>query len=212
MEDFSTSTADVVPIIGLTGGIGSGKTTVGQIFESLGIPRWDADAAGHTVYRMHAELRNRVLERFGQDLAVMEDDNCVDIHRALLGERVFQDSEGLAILNQWVHPLIRNAFTTWMQSNSPSPYVIREAAILFESGAHVDCRQVITVSAPSSLRMERAMKRSRWTQEKVAQRMQHQWTDAQREDCAQHRIDNGLHAMLIPQVTAIHATLLEQVQ
>ena len=74
MEDFSTSTADVVPIIGLTGGLGSGKTTVGQIFESLGIPRWDADAAGHTVYRMHAELRNRVLERFGQDLAVMEDD------------------------------------------------------------------------------------------------------------------------------------------
>ena len=96
MEDFSTSTANVVPIIGLTGGVGSGKTTVGQIFESLGIPCWDADAAGHTVYRMHAELRNRVLERFGQDLAVMEDDNCVDIHRALLGERVFQDSEGLA--------------------------------------------------------------------------------------------------------------------
>tara|TARA_B110000879_G_scaffold211255_1_gene303391 strand:- start:1430 stop:2068 length:639 start_codon:yes stop_codon:yes gene_type:complete len=212
MKDFSTSTADVVPIIGLTGGVGSGKTTVGQIFESLGIPCWDADAAGHAVYRMHAELRNRVLERFGQDLAVMEDDNCVDIHRALLGERVFQDSEGLAKLNQWVHPLIRNAFKTWLQSNSPSPYVIREAAILFESGAHVDCRQVITVSTPTSLRIERAMKRSGWTQEKVALRMGHQWTDQQRENNAQHRIDNGLHAMLIPQVMAIHGQLIQQFQ
>ncbi len=212
MKDFSTSTTDVVPIIGLTGGIGSGKTTVGQIFESLGIPRWDADAAGHAVYRMHAELRNRVLERFGPDLAVIEDDKCVDIHRALLGERVFQDAKGLATLNQWVHPLIRDGFKTWMQSRSPSPYVIREAAILFESGASVDCRQVITVSAPSSLRMERAMKRSGLTQEKAMQRMQHQWTDTQREDCAQYCIDNGLHAILIPQVMAIHASLLEQIQ
>ena len=212
MEDFSTSTADVVPVIGLTGGLGSGKTTVGQIFESLGIPRWDADAAGHTVYRMHAELRNRVLERFGRDLAVMEDDNCVDIHRALLGERVFQDSEGLATLNQWVHPLIRNAFTTWMQSNSPSPYVIREAAILFESGSDSGCSQVITVSASSELRMKRAMQRSGWTQEKVAQRMQHQWSDTQREERAQHRIDNGLDDLLIPQVMAIHAKLIRQLQ
>jgi dephospho-CoA kinase len=212
MEDFSTSTANVVPIIGLTGGIGSGKTTVGQIFESLGIPRWDADAAGHAVYRMHADLRNQVLERFGQDLAIMESGNCVDIHRALLGERVFQDSEGLAALNQWVHPLVRNAFKTWMQSHSPSPYVIREAAILFESGAHTDCRQVITVSAPSSLRLERAMKRSSLTREKAALRMEHQWTDEQREDSAQHRIDNGLHAMLIPQVMAIHGQLLQQFQ
>tara|TARA_B100000768_G_C11276899_1_gene376411 strand:- start:1895 stop:2533 length:639 start_codon:yes stop_codon:yes gene_type:complete len=212
MEDFSTSKADVVPIIGLTGGLGSGKTTVGQIFESLGIPRWDADAAGHTVYRMHADLRNQVLERFGQDLAVMEAGHCVDIHRALLGERVFQDSEGLAALNQWVHPLIRDAFKTWIQSLSPSPYVIREAAILFESGAHLDCHQVITVSAPVPLRLERAMTRSGLTQEKASLRMEHQWTDAQREDCAQHRIDNGSKDLLIPQAMAIHATLLEQLQ
>ena len=212
MEDFSTSTADVVPIIGLTGGLGSGKTTVGQVFESLGIPRWDADAAGHAVYRHHADLRQRVLDRFGKDLAVMEAGTCVDIHRALLAQRVFQDPEGLAALNQWVHPLIRSAFKSWILTLSPSPYVIREAAILFESGSDVGCSQVITVSAPSALRIERAMQRSGWTQEKAVQRMQHQWSDTQREERAQHRIDNGLDDLLIPQVMAIHAKLMKWFQ
>lgn len=212
MEDFSTKTINVVPVVGLTGGLGSGKTTVGQVFESLSIPRWDADTAGHRVFRENAALRYQILNRFGKDLAVIASGECIDIRRSLLAERVFKNPDDLKQLNQWVHPLIRQSFNTWKNHLAPCPYVIREAAILFESGSNKDCDVVITVSAPAELRVRRAMQRSGMAREDAEQRMQRQWSDEERTSMADFEIINSLKSLLIPQVVAIHEEMLRKFQ
>ena len=184
--------------IGLTGGIGTGKSTVARILRTLGHPVYDADAAAKQLYDRSPELLAAVVKRFGS--AMLGSDGRLD--RMALGARVFSDSRALAELNALVHPAIRLDFRRWAKARELEGYamVFREAAILFESGSHRDCDQVWSVSAPLGLRVSRVMRRNGWAEEQVRERMAKQWP-SDRVDAAADRVivNDGLRP-LVPQI------------
>lgn len=164
----------MVKIIGLTGGIGSGKTTVARQFEQLGIPVYIADDEAKKVMQSKeaiAALKNV----FGLDVfsAGVPD-------RKKLADIVFSNPQKLEELNKIIHPLVKKDFDQWVMEKSHFPFVIKEAAILFESGSYKDCDIIITVSAPLELRIERVMRRDNTDYESVLSRINNQWTDEMR--------------------------------
>ena len=213
MDDFSTRSTELSPVIGLTGGIGSGKSTVAKIFQSLGVPTFNADEVAKSCYRRHPELRNWVVATFGQACGVIENGSLIDINRAALASAVFDNPTGLNALNAQVHPLVQLDFTRWhaQQSRHPSvEYVVREAAILFESGTHVDCARIITVQADEDLRVLRAAHRLGVAPDEIRNRIQRQWTDKKRAQHAHFALDNNAENALLPQVLRVHERLLEE--
>jgi len=161
-------------IIGLTGGIGSGKTTVAKIFGELGAPVFIADDAAREVMNSR-EMSDLLLKEFGSGIF---DDHV--LNRKKLAAIVFEDREKLSVLNNIVHPAVQRLFNDWLKMQEHADFVIREAAILFESGSYKDCDKIITVTAPLDIRIERVMQRDKVAPEEVLRRMKHQWTDAQK--------------------------------
>lgn len=175
-------------IVGLTGGMASGKSTVRRMFEGLGVPAWDADLAGHEVYRKHRTLRQACAERWGAKVLHGED----DVNRAAIASIAFGNPGELAWLNGQVHPLVRMDFEDWVAAVDPlAPYVIRESAILFEAGIHSDCAAVVCVVAPEAERVARAVARTGMSEADARLRMSKQWSDEQRKAHCQFIIDNG---------------------
>ena len=187
-------------IIGLTGGIGSGKTTVAGIFQSLGIPVFNADNEALALYSEDASLLREVAEMFGKE--VLNADGT--LNRMQLASIVFGDEVALNKLNSLVHPRVANRFIRW-KNQQRSSIVLRESAILFESGSYSDCDAVIVVSAPEKLRVERVMKRSALTREEVEARMARQWPQSELQAQADWIIVNDDSELVLPQVMAIVA-------
>ena len=185
-------------IIGLTGGIGSGKTTVAAIFQSLGIPVFNADSEALALYSEDAWLLREVTEMFGKE--VLNSDGT--LNRMKLASIVFGDEVALNKLNCLVHPRVANRFIQW-KNQQRSSIVLRESAILFESCSHSDCDAVIVVSAPEKLRVERVMKRSALTKEEVEARMARQWPQSKVLEQADRIIVNDDRMLVIPQVMEI---------
>jgi dephospho-CoA kinase len=185
-------------IIGLTGGIGSGKTTVAAVFQSLAIPVFNADSEALALYSEDASLLREVAEMFGKE--VLNSDGT--LNRMKLASIVFGDEIALKRLNALVHPRVANRFIHW-KNQQHAPMVMRESAILFESGSYSDCDAVIVVSAPEELRVERVMKRSALTREEVEARMARQWPQSKVLEQADRIIVNDDRMLVIPQVTEI---------
>jgi len=158
-------------IIGLTGGIGSGKTTVAKQFEAMGVPVYIADDAAKEVAET-PEAITHIQKTFG---AQIFDGN--QINRQQLAGIVFSNPEKLQQLNQIIHPLVKRHFDKWFDKYKDLPFVIREAAILFESGSYLDCDKIITVTAPLELRIERVLNRDHTTRDAILKRIENQWTD-----------------------------------
>lgn len=161
-------------IIGLTGGIGSGKTTIARLFQAEGIPVYIADEEAKKILDLPVTIE-KVTNEFGSNLLK---DNKID--RKLLADLVFNHPEKLKILNAIIHPLVKKHFDEWVQEHTAFPFVIKEAAILFESGSFKYCDKIITVTAPEEVKIERVIKRDRTTRAAVLDRIKNQWTDAQR--------------------------------
>ncbi len=161
-------------IIGLTGGIGSGKSTIARFFEKAGLPIYLADDAGKVVMQERSIIQ-AIATVFGE--AIIENGT---IHRQKLAQIVFNDPEQLQKLNRIVHPAVKKHFEKWLQLHKQSPYVLYEAAILFETEKYKYCDYVITVVAPSEARIARVLKRDQTSKDLVLQRMNAQWTDEQR--------------------------------
>jgi dephospho-CoA kinase len=170
-------------IIGLTGGIGSGKTTIARLFEAEGIPVYIADDEAKKIMNLPETVR-LVGEYFGQDVIV---NHLID--RKKLAEIVFNHPEKLKELNKIIHPLVKNHFDYWVKKQK-SPFVIKEAAILFESGSYKYCDQIITVIASEETRIKRVMARDNSTKEAVLDRIKNQWTDSQRTSKSDYVIEN----------------------
>ena len=188
--------------IGLTGGIGSGKTTVAQIFEVLGIPVYYADPAARDLMNQNPELKKQIISAFGPE--VYKEGK---LDRAYLGGLVFADAEKLARLNSIVHPATLRDAETWMK-NQKTPYAIKEAALIFEAGLEKFFDFMVGVTAPESLRMERSINRDQTTAENVLHRMQQQMDEKEKiSRCDFVIVNDGLQALL-PQVLKIHETLL----
>lgn len=171
-------------IIGLTGGIGSGKTTIANYFKSFGIPVYIADDQARKIMQS-SEIIAAIKDAFGN--SVFENDI---LNREKLAEIVFGNPKKLEVLNTIVHPAVKKDFDQWLLEHATAPYIIYEAAILFESGGYKRCDRIITVTAPVESRVERVMKRDKTTRELVLKRINAQWTDEQRISKSDFVIDN----------------------
>jgi len=188
--------------VGLTGGIGSGKTTVAQIFEVLSIPVYYADPAARDLMNKDPELRKKIITSFGEDAYKNG-----ELNRAYLGSVVFKDSEKLSLLNSIVHPVTIRDSENWMK-NQKTAYAIKEAALIFEAGIEKYLDYVIGVTAPESLRIQRVVERDHVPMQKVLDRVQHQMDEKEKISRCDFVIQNDGIQPLIPQVLKIHETLL----
>ena len=187
--------------IGLTGGIGSGKTTVAKIFELLNVPVYYADAASKRLYHTDKKLISALKKNFGKDIYTNE-----ILNRTKLAEIVFNDPHKLALLNQLVHPLTIQDAQNWMKLQT-APYIIKEAALLFETGSASDLDYIIGVNAPLSIRIQRVMERDFITREQVLSRMDQQMDEDIKMSLCEFVITNSEQELLIPQVLSLHEKL-----
>lgn len=192
--------------LGITGGIGSGKTSVCRIFNVLGIPVFSADPVAREIMDNDQEIRARINSIAGKDLYLSG-----VLDRVELANLIFNDPLMLTKVNDLVHPLVFRNFGSWAAEQS-SPYVIMEAAILFESGASKLVDRILTVVAPVEQRIERVMKRNNLTFEQVHERIRNQIDDEERIRKSDYVINNSENVMIIPPVLKVHNELLKLVK
>jgi dephospho-CoA kinase len=161
-------------IIGLTGGIGTGKTMVAEYFKSLGIPVYIADEEARQLMTSD-NIINALSNEFGKE--ILENGF---LNREKLAQLVFNNPKKLQKLNSIVHPEVKKHFDNWVEKHKIYPFIVKEAAILFESGSYKYCDTIITVTAPLETRLQRVMKRDKTDIESVLKRIENQWTDEQR--------------------------------
>jgi dephospho-CoA kinase len=190
--------------IGLTGGMGSGKTTVAHIFEVLGIPVYYADEAAKGLMNEDPALRQQIEKLFGP--GVYKEGK---LDRHLLGSLVFSDIEKLRQLNDIVHPATRKDGVRWM-SLQKAPYAIKEAALIFEAGIQSDFDYVIGVTAPESLRISRVIKRDGSSREKVLERIRQQMNEEEKMKRCDFVIANDEKEAVLPQAIRLHEHLLAE--
>ncbi|GGH65390.1 dephospho-CoA kinase [Filimonas zeae] len=190
--------------VGLTGGIGSGKSTVAGIFKVLGIPVFDADAAAKEIMAKDEELQQAIMRTFGDEVYAGG-----QLNRKLLAGIVFNDAFKLEQLNALVHPATIKAAEQWMQQQK-TPYAVKEAALFFEAGTATDLDYVIGVFAPKPLRIHRVMKRDNVTREEVLARMSRQIDEDIKMRLCDFVVENNEQELLIPQVLQVHEALISK--
>ena len=190
--------------IGITGGIGSGKSTVCKVFSILGAPVFEADLVARQLMESDLQIRKGLVERFGE--GVYTPNGSVD--RKKLAALIFNDEIQLQKVNELVHPAVRSAFLKWADEQNV-PYVVHEAAILFESGFYKMMDFTILVSAPEEERIQRVTKRDRSRLTEIKERMQKQWSDEEKRKLASIEIRNADHDLIIPQIIKIDKQLKE---
>jgi dephospho-CoA kinase len=188
--------------VGLTGGIGSGKSTVCKIFKCLNIPVFDADAVGRHLLDEDPVIKEQVQNIFGKQFFI---DGKPD--RKGIAKIAFTNPDKLARLNSLIHPEVRRRFNEWA-SEQNGPYVIDEAAILFETGFYLQLDYIILVTAPESLRIKRIMDRDLIEEDAIRARMKNQWSDGEKKRVSSFVIVNDETSPLIPQVIDIHNKLI----
>jgi dephospho-CoA kinase len=184
-------------IIGLTGGIGSGKSTVAKILVSLGCDWYQADQVAKELYETDIILRRAMEDTFGDQVY---NDNKLD--RGYLAKIVFDDKKALNKLNQLIHPAVKRHFEKFALDH-PQSIIVREAAILFESGSDKDCDLIVTVGCQEDIRIARVQKRDGLSADEILKRIKNQMTDEQRAEKSDEEIVNDGRALLIPQVVAL---------
>lgn len=191
-------------LIGLTGGIGSGKTTVSQVFASLKVPIYYADDRGKLLMTEDAELKGQITEVFGAESY----DANGSLNRAYLAQKVFSDEEELQKLNAMVHPAVGRDFAAWVNNNLHELYLIKEAALIFEAGSYKQLDKVINVSATKEERLHRVLLRDmQRSREQILAIMEKQLSEGERKSRSDYQIDNNGKKMVIPQVLVIDAAL-----
>lgn len=192
-------------VVGITGGIGTGKSLVCQIFSRLGVPIFESDKVVHQLYEKYPEINEKIKKEFSEDVF----DKNGKLSRKKLGEIVFSDIKKLNTLNSIIHPLVKLDFEKWLKSNKGNPYVIEEAAILFESGANEICDKIISVISPIELRICRLKERDHKSRIEIENIINKQLSDEELIKRSDFVIYNDEKQMLIPQVLKIHAGFIK---
>ena len=187
--------------IGITGGIGSGKTYVSEVFFSLGIPVFNADVESNRLIRSSEKLKSLLKDSFGHDIYT----NGI-LDKKKLASIVFSDKEKLENLNSIIHPIVKQKFKDWCKQLNSS-YVIKEAAILFESSSDKGLDAVICVSAPLNIRIDRAIKRDGSSEKEIKNRIENQISQEEKENLSDYIIVNDGVQSLLPQILKIHQLL-----
>ena len=188
-------------IVGLTGGIGSGKSTAAAYFSELGIPCYIADDRAKELMTSSMTIQQAIINKFGAESYING-----NLNRPFLASIVFKDTVLLATLNAIVHPAVASDFRSWLLEQN-SIYVIKEAAILFENGGAKLCDQVILVTAPKEIRVQRVIDRDKCTKEDVLERMSKQWSDAKKKPLADYIIENIEWKETSKQIEVLHQKL-----
>ncbi len=188
--------------IGLTGGIGSGKSVVAKIFRALHIPIFNSDLRARTILETDPSVRRAIVKLLGE---VAYDGSSPN--RKYIASKVFANDKLRQELNGIVHPAVGRAFEKWTLEHLDAAYIIKEAAIIFETGIHSDLDATILVMAPKSVRVDRIRQRDGMEDEEIEKRMAAQWSDEKKAEYADFSISNGPDDALIPQVLAIHEQL-----
>lgn len=189
--------------VGITGGIGSGKTTVCRVFETLGIPVYYADERAKSLMNTNEDLRKEIIAIFGKD-AYLPDGS---LNRKHIASIVFTDNSKLKALESVVHPAVAKDGNDWHYSQKDKPYTLKEAALLVENGSYKHFDKMILVTAPKSVRIERVMARDKTTAEAVEARMDAQLSDEEKRKVCDFVIENDGAQSIIKQVLKIHRTL-----
>ena len=171
-------------LVGLTGGIGSGKTTVAKYFEELGVPVYIADSEAKALMNRSKVIRRKLIALFGNE-AYLEN----TLNRLFIAQQIFNDKKLLNAMNAIVHPKVASHFKRWVNKQD-SPYVISEAAILFENGSYKKYDFIITVTAPENIRLQRVIKRDNSNKQKVEAIMANQWSDQEKIKRSDFVIEN----------------------
>lgn len=187
--------------VGLTGNIGSGKTTIALVFEVLGIAVFYSDIEAKRLMNEDDDLKKQLISSFGKNVYLNG-----QLNRQYLGQLAFTDDKVLNLLNTIIHPLVQNSFNLWSDKQL-GPYVIKEAAILFESNSYKTMDSIICVSCPESMRIDRLISRDNTTKEHIKNKMKKQWSDKKIRNLSDFIIANDHTSLVVPQVLAIHDTL-----
>ena len=191
--------------IGITGGMGAGKSTVCKVFSQIGISIYDADSRAKWLMNNNPELKEAVRTSFGWDSYTRKD----DLNRDYLAKVVFNNEEKLKVLNGIVHPAVMKDFELWTQEHKDEPYSLKEAALLFESNSYKILHKIIVINSPIETRIERVVKRDHVKREDVLKRIENQSTDRERMEKADWVIYNDGVNSLIEQAMKIHHEILE---
>lgn len=191
-------------IVGLTGGIGSGKTTVAKEFMALGIPIYIADEEAKNLMRKSKIIKRKLIQLFGDKSYVNN-----ELNKPFIADIIFNDNSYLEKMNAIIHPRVAKHFNKWVLKQK-SPYVIKEVAILFENGGNKQCDYIITVIAPIDLRFRRLLKRDQTTKRKIKAIMKNQWRDEDKVKLSDYVIDNTSLEKAKNQVLKVHRSILKK--
>lgn len=182
--------------VGITGGIGSGKTTVCNVFKLLDIPVFEADTVAKNLYDTNTEIKSGLIKLFGED--IYQPDN--KLNRKKLAAYIFSNELQLTKVNELVHPVVREEFEKWLTIHENSPYIIHEAAILFESGFYKLMDFSILITAPETERIKRVMLRDGITETMVRERISKQWSEEKKQKFADLILQNDNKNLIIPEI------------
>ncbi len=189
--------------VGITGGIGSGKTTICQIFESLDIPIYYADIQAKKIMSSHASVKQQIKAVLGDESYHANG----KLNRKFIASKIFSDKSLLLAINQIVHPAVQTDADRWTQqirADLNPPYIIREAALLVENGSYKSLDVIIVVTCPENIRIKRVMKRDRLSNEEVTKKIKSQMAESEKVKVADYVIVNDGIKPIIPQVWEIH--------
>ena len=191
--------------IGITGGIGSGKSTACEIFRLLGIPVFNADSEAKNIQNSDDKIKQLICNILGNDVYTTSG----ELDRKRVAEIVFNDPQALAAINSIIHPAVRSRFLKWSENYADVPYVLYEAAILFESGYSRDFDRTILILADEKIRISRVVKRDHVPEAIVKQRISNQMADSEKAKLADYIIDNNGGKLVIPQILKIDQLIRE---
>lgn len=193
-------------LVGITGGIGAGKSTVAKVFSLLSVPIYSADDRAKWLMASDPLLKEGIVQAFGKE--AYTDDGV--LNRVFLAEKVFADLKQTEIINNLIHPAVGRDFKAWAERQE-SHYVLKEAALLFETGSYKELYKTINVSSPLVLRISRVMRRdSQRSRSQIQEIINRQLPDAEKNKLADYVINNTENKMIIPQVLAIHRELMAE--
>lgn len=190
--------------IGITGGIGSGKTIVSEVFKILGVPVFNSDSEAKYLVDKDPDVKKKLKAAFGNDIY-----SDTGLNREKMAGIIFKDKNALEKMNSIVHPAVRKLFNNWCLKHNDLQYVLQEAAILFESGASKQLDKVITVYAPENERINRVMRRNNISRDDVKNRIKNQLSDEEKIKKSDYVIKNFSNYLVIPQVLEIHKQLFD---
>ena len=190
--------------VGITGGIGSGKSTICEVFKLLGVPVFEADKEAKNLLNSNIDIRSRLTNLYGNDIYTSNG----TVNRKKLAEIIFNNDIELSKVNKIVHPVVRSEYFEWLKKQD-HPYIIHEAAILFESGFYKMMNFTLLVSAPEEIRIQRVVERDNVPPGQVRKRMAKQWSDEQKRKLASLEIENDNTELIIPQLVKMDKQLKE---